>query len=41
MEALGIDVFDLINKVGWEMYPLFDGPEKIPCAISVGLVFVH
>src|SRR5208283_5598918 len=35
MEALGIDVFDLINKVGWKMYPLFDGPEKIPCAISV------
>ncbi|MGA2158940.1 MAG: DUF2284 domain-containing protein [Dehalococcoidia bacterium] len=41
MEALGIDVFDLINKVGWDMYPLFDGPEKIPCAISVGLVFIH
>ncbi len=41
MEALGIDVFDLISKVGWDMYPLFDGPEKIPCAISVGLVFIH
>jgi predicted metal-binding protein len=41
MEALGIDVFDLISKVGWDMYPLFDGLEKIPCAISVGLVFIH
>jgi hypothetical protein len=41
MEALGIDVFDLISKVGWMMYPLFDGPENIPSAISVGLVFIY
>jgi predicted metal-binding protein len=41
MEAMGIDVVDLISKVGWEAYPLLDDPGQIPCAISVGLVLVY
>jgi len=41
MEAMGIDVFDIIKKVGWDAYPLLDEPEKIPCATSVGLVFIY
>lgn len=41
MEAYGIDVFDLIRKVGWQAYPLLDDLGAIPCAITVGLVFIY
>ncbi len=41
MEAVGIDVFDLINKVGWSAYPLVDELKDIPCAVSVGIVFIY
>jgi predicted metal-binding protein len=41
MEAMGIDVVDLINKVGWKSYPLLDDLSQIPCAISVGLVLIY
>jgi len=41
MEAMGIDVVDLISKVGWKSYPLLDDLSQIPCAISVGLVLVY
>jgi len=40
MEAVGIDVVDLINKVGWQAYALLDNLKKIPCAITVGIVFI-
>jgi len=43
MEAVGIDIFDLANKVGWDCY-MIRGIEPdlsvIPCAISVGIVFI-
>lgn len=41
MEAMGIDVFDIINKVGWDAYPLMGKQEDIPCATSVGMVFIY
>jgi len=41
MEAMGINVFDLIRKVGWEAYPLLDELNLVPYAISVGLVLVY
>lgn len=43
MEAMGIDVVDLINKVGWQIYPVYRSmdPSSLPCGISVGLVFIH
>lgn len=41
MEALGIDVFDIIGKAGWSAYPLVDDPAEIPCATSVGLVLIN
>jgi len=41
MEALGIDVTSLINKVGWDVYPLVDNLDIIPCAISAGIVFIY
>ncbi|HET91789.1 MAG TPA: DUF2284 domain-containing protein [Chloroflexi bacterium] len=40
MEAMGIDVIGLINKVGWEAYALLDDINLVPCAVTVGIVFV-
>jgi predicted metal-binding protein len=40
MEALGIDVVDIISKVGWNAYPLLGDASEIPCATSVGLVLI-
>jgi len=40
MEALGIDVVDIIGKVGWNVYPLLGETSEIPCATSVGLVLI-
>jgi predicted metal-binding protein len=43
MEGVGIDVFDLASKVGWDAYMIRNvEPDLrvIPCGISVGIVFV-
>ncbi len=43
VEAMGIDVVELFNKVGWEIYPIHRNttPDAVPCGVSVGLVFIH
>lgn len=43
MEAVGIDVYDLVTRVGWDIYPIYRSvsPEEVPRALSVGIVFVH
>ena len=43
MEAVGMDVFGLVTKVGWDIYPIYNGinPDLIPCAWSAGIVFIH
>jgi len=41
MEAVGMDVIDLVNKVGWEAYALLDDLSLVPCAITLGIVFVY
>jgi predicted metal-binding protein len=41
MEAMGIDVVDLINRAGWHVYALLDDVSVVPCAITVGIVFVY
>ena len=41
MEAVGIDVATLIDKVGWEAHALLGDLSRFPCAITVGIVFVH
>ncbi len=41
MEAVGIDVLDLVNKVGWQAYALVNDLSTVPCAITVGIVFVY
>ena len=40
MEAVGIDVVSLISKVGWESYALLDDLSLVPCAVTVGIVFI-
>jgi predicted metal-binding protein len=42
MEGVGIDVFRLVTKVGWEIYPIYRSvdPAAVPRALAVGIVFV-
>ncbi|HEY43440.1 MAG TPA: DUF2284 domain-containing protein [Anaerolineae bacterium] len=40
MEAVGIDVIALLNKVEWNAYALLDDLSTIPCAVTVGIVFI-
>ena len=42
MESSGIDVFRLVTKVGWEIYPIYRSvdPKAVPRALSVGIVFI-
>lgn len=40
MEAVGMDVVALINKVGWQAYALLGDISLVPCAVTVGIVFV-
>ena len=43
MEGVGIDVYGLVAKVGWEIYPIYNSvdPKLVPCASSVGIVFIY
>jgi predicted metal-binding protein len=41
MEAVGIDVIALINKVGWDAYALLGDLSLVPCAVTVGIVFIY
>jgi len=43
MEGVGIDVFDIATRVGWDIYPVAHkdaDPDSIKCVISVGIVFI-
>ena len=40
IEAMGIDVVRLINHAGWNAYALVGDLGEIPCAITVGMVFI-
>ena len=43
MEAVGMDVFGLVAKTGWEIYPIYRSvrTDEVPRALSVGIVFIH
>jgi predicted metal-binding protein len=43
MEAVGIDVFALVSKAGWDVYPIYRSvePGMVLRALSVGIVFVY
>jgi predicted metal-binding protein len=42
LEAMGINAVDLIQKIGWEIHPVYRSmdPKSLPCGISVGLVLI-
>lgn len=42
MEAIGIDVFATVSKVGWEIYPVGErsDPSQVPCAGVHGLLLM-
>jgi predicted metal-binding protein len=43
MEAAGIDVYGLVTRVGWQIYPIYRSvnPAEVPRALSVGIVFIQ
>jgi len=43
MEGVGIDVFRLVTKVGWGIYPIYKSidPKVVPRALAVGIVFIY
>jgi predicted metal-binding protein len=41
MEAMGIDVLGLVEKVGWRAYALTGDLDEVPCGITVGIVFIY
>lgn len=43
MEGVGIDVFRLVTKVGWDIYPIYKSvdPKVVPRALAVGIVFIY
>jgi len=43
MEGVGIDVYRLVTRAGWEIYPIYRSvdPKEVPRALSVGIVFVY
>jgi predicted metal-binding protein len=43
MEAAGMDVYGLVTRVGWEIYPIYRSvnPAEVTRALSVGIVFIH
>ncbi len=43
MEGVGMDVFRLVTKAGWEIYPIYRSvdPAAVSKAMSVGIVFVY
>ena len=42
MESVGIDVYSLVTKVGWDIYPIYRSvdPKAVKRALSVGIVLV-
>ena len=43
MEGVGMDVYGLATKVGWDIYPIYRSvnPAEVPRALSVGIVFIY
>ena len=42
VEAVGMDVYTMATKVGWEIYAIGDGtlPSEVPYGLRLGLVFI-
>jgi hypothetical protein len=41
-EGMGIDVYGLATKVGWDIYPIYRtvDPQAVPSALAVGIAFI-
>jgi predicted metal-binding protein len=42
MEGVGMDVFAMATKVGWDIYPIGEAtlPSEVPCGLRLALVFI-
>ena len=42
MEGVGMDVFTMATKVGWDIYPIggSTSPSEVPCGLRLALVFI-
>lgn len=42
IEAMGVELTGLLDRLGWKMYPIYKTfkPEHIPCGVTVGLTFI-
>ncbi len=42
MEGVGMDVFTMATKVGWDIYPIGEAtlPSEVPCGLRLALVFI-
>jgi predicted metal-binding protein len=42
VEAVGIDVFTMATKVGWDIYPIGQAtsPSEVPCGMRLALVLI-
>jgi predicted metal-binding protein len=43
MEAVGMDVYTMAAKAGWDIYPIGDSsnPSDVPHGLRLGLVFIY
>ena len=43
VEAVGMDVYTIAAKVGWDIYPIGDAtlPSEVPYGLRLGLVFIY
>ena len=43
MEAVGMDVYTMTTKVGWNIYPIGQAtlPPEVPCVLRLALVFIE
>ncbi len=43
MEGVGMDVFTMATKVGWDIYPIGEAtpPSEVPCGAAFGLVLIY
>ncbi len=42
MEAMGIELTGLLERLGWKIYPIYRTfkPERVPCGTTIGLTFI-
>jgi hypothetical protein len=43
MEGVGMDVYTMATKIGWDIYPIGDAtlPSEVPHGLRLGLVFIY